>query len=396
MEERSPAALEGIKVLDLSFYAPGRSASLVLADLGADVISLEMPRGTRPDESLLDDDQSVRWLLYQRNKRNITLNLKTEGGQDVFRRLVRETDVIIESFRPGTAKRLGVDYETVAELNPGIVYCSVSGFGQTGPYRDLVGHEPNYQGLGLALGTNRLDGQEPTVLSALVGDIGSGANSAITGVLSALLYRTRTGEGQYIDVSIQAGILPLMGGLPYAQWTGDPYRSVHFSSGLRADFRPYETKDGKFVAISPTNEPWLWKRFCAAIGREDLLGRATQHNVSMEEREYLVAQLKEVFRTRTQAEWLDLNMRENVAVTPVHETIQEVEEDPQIRHRGLVTEVDYEPLGTVKQIGLPFLMSKTPGSVRFLPRYGEHTEEVLQELGLGDQVGRLRAEGVCE
>lgn len=391
----SRRALEGLKVLDLSFYAPGRAASLVLADLGADVICVEMPRGVRPEASYLDDDQSVRWLLYQRNKRSITLNLKTEGGQRVLRRLAEEVDVVIESYKPGTAAKLGADYESLKSINPRIVYASVSGFGQTGPYRHVVGHEPNYQGLGLALGQNRLDGQPPTVLSALVGDIASGANNALIGLLAALWDRERSGEGQHIDVSIAAGLLPLMGALPYAQWTRDAFRGVHFSSGLRADFRAYETKDGKYVAISPS-EPWLWRRFCSAIGREDLVEYKPEHNPSAEARHALIEELSAVFRSRTRAEWTELNDRENIAVTAVLDDIREVEEHPQVRHRQQIAEIEYEPMGTVKQVKLGFQMSRSPADVRWMPRYGQHTDEVFSELGFADQITTLRAEGVCE
>ena len=392
----SPQALEGLRVLDLSFYAPGRCASMVLADLGADVICVEMPRGLRPEESLLDDDQSVRWLLYQRNKRSMTLNLKSAEGQQIVDDLAKNVDVVIESYKPGTAEKLGVGYDRISAIAPHVVYCSVSGFGQTGPYRDLIGHETNYQGLGLALGQNRPTGSSPIPLSALVGDIGGGANFAIIAILSALLHRERTGKGQYIDVSISAGILPLMGALPYAQWMKDPFRSVHFSSGLRADFRAYETSDGKYVAVSPS-EPWLWKRFCAAIERNDLVERKPEDLASRREQEALVEELGQVFKSRTQAEWVEINSRANVAITPVLENIEEVEQDLQVIHRGQIKEVDYEPLGRVKQIGLPFTMSATPPEVRWIPTYGEHTDEILGELGFStDEVVALRESGVCE
>jgi len=386
---QQPGALAGIKVLDLSFFAPGRAASLVLADLGADVTCVEMPRGVRPAASRLDEDTSSRWLFYQRNKKSITLNLKTEGGQRVFRALATEADVIVESYKPGTAKNLGVDYETVRAFNPQVVYCSVSGFGQTGPYSQYIGHEPNYQGLGGVLGNNHLDGVPPTVLPALVGDLGGGAMSGTVAIMTALFHRERTGEGQYIDVAIASGILPLLGSLPYAQWLGEEYRAKSFASGHRAAFRAYETKDGKYVGISPS-EPWLWVRFCGVIGREDLSG----YREGQSESPVLVNELKEVFLARTQQEWVDLNARENIAVTAVLDDIRDIENDPQMVHRGVIVEIDYPPLGTVKQIKTPFQMSKTPPTVRWIPRYGEHTDEVLGAAGFDDdQIKALRAEG---
>ena len=387
-----PGALDGVKVLDLSFFAPGRAASLVLGDLGAEVTCVEMPRGVRPAESRLDDDTSSRWIFYQRNKKSITLNLKTEGGRAVFRRLAEDVDVVIESFKPGTAKNLGVDYETVREFNPEVVYCSVSGFGQTGPYSQYIGHEPNYQGLSGVLAQNHLEGHPPTMLPALVGDLGGGALNGVVGVLSALFHRQRTGEGQYIDVAITAGILPLLGSLPYAQWLGEDYRATSFSSGHRAGFRQYETKDGKYVGISPS-EPWLWARFCRAVDREDLI--ELKYKAGEDPR--LLGELTELFASRTQQEWTELNERENLAITPVLESIHEVAADPQMIHRGVIEEIDYEPLGKVKQIKTPFLMSKTPPRIRWIPRYGEHTEQVMTDLGFdAEQVKAWRAEGVCE
>jgi crotonobetainyl-CoA:carnitine CoA-transferase CaiB-like acyl-CoA transferase len=387
--DKQAAALRGVKVLDLSFFAPGRAASLVLADLGADVICVEMPRGVRPSASRLDEDTSSRWLFYQRNKKSITLNLKTEGGQRVFRALAKEADVIVESYKPGTAKNLGVDYETVREFNPQVVYCSVSGFGQTGPYSRYIGHEPNYQGLSGVLGNNHLDGVPPTVLPALVGDLGGGAMSGTVAIMTALFHRERTGEGQYIDVAIASGILPLLGSLPYAQWLGEEYRAKSFASGHRAAFRSYETKDGKYVGISPS-EPWLWVRFCKVIGREDLSG----YREGQSESPVLVNELKQVFLSRTQQEWVDLNERENIAVTAVLDDIRDIENDPQMVHRGVIVEIDYPPLGTVKQIKTPFQMSKTPPTVRWIPRYGEHTDEVLGAAGFDDdQIKALRSEG---
>jgi crotonobetainyl-CoA:carnitine CoA-transferase CaiB-like acyl-CoA transferase len=391
--EATKGALDGIRVLDLSFFAPGRVASLLLGDLGADVICIEMPRGVRPSASRLDEDTSSRWLFYQRNKKSITLNLKTDGGLRVFRELVKKADVVIESYKPGTARKLGADYDAVSAINPQVIYCSVSGFGQTGPYSQYIGHEPNYQGLSGVLAHNHLEGQPPTMLPALVGDLGGGAMSGVIAILGALLYRERTGEGQYLDVAITSGILPLLGSLPYAQWLGEEYRATSFSSGHRAAFRPYETKDGKYVGISPS-EPWLWARFCHVIGRPDLL---ELRHASSGESPDLLPEMKKIFLSRTQDEWVELNERENLAVTAVLGDIRDIENDPQMKHREVIVEIDYEPLGPVKQIKTPFKMSKTPPTVRWIPRYGEHTDSVLAEAGFDDeQIKELRAEGACE
>jgi crotonobetainyl-CoA:carnitine CoA-transferase CaiB-like acyl-CoA transferase len=384
-----PGALNGFSVLDLSFFAPGRAATVVLGDLGADVTCVEVPRGLRPGGGRLTEDTTSRWMFYGRNKKSITLNLKSDAGKRVFRELAKDVDVIIESYKPGNAKKLGVDYDTVRGFNPRVVYCSVSGFGQTGPYVGYAGHEPNYQGLSGVLAHNHLAGEQPHMLPALVGDLGGGAMSAVMAVLAALLYRERSGEGQYIDVAVASGILPLLGSLPYAQWLGEADRATSFSSGHRATFRAFQTKDGNHVGFSPVD----WARFCRVIGREDLIGMRTGKG----EDPRLLGILTEVFASRTRQEWVELNDREDITVTAVLNDIYEVENDAQMKHRDVIVEIDYAPMGKVKQIKTPFQMSRTPPTVRWMPRYGEHTEEVLAKAGFGpDQILAMRQEGVIE
>jgi crotonobetainyl-CoA:carnitine CoA-transferase CaiB-like acyl-CoA transferase len=384
--------LSGIRVLDLSFWAPGRWGTMILGDLGADVICVEIPR--RPDSRnrFREDDTNIRWLMYQRNKRSVTLNLACEPGKRVFERLARKADVIIESYKPGTAAKLGVDYQTVSKVNPGIVYCSVSGFGQTGPYSQLIGHEPNYQGMAGALFQNRPLPGEPQMLPVLVGDLAGGATNALIAILAALLHKRETGKGQHVDVSITAGIVHFLGIFPFASWAKDEHRKYSYTTGMRADFRAYRTRDGRYVAVSPS-EPAHWERFCRAIGREDLI----ELYETTTRRQELVGALSDVFQARDQSEWVSFNAEHNIAVTPVLETIEEIEDDPQFVHRGLFQEVEYEPLGRVKQVATPFLMSETPPEIRFMPRFGQHTREVMLELGYTDeQIGELRTAGACE
>lgn len=385
-------ALTGLTVLDLSFYAPGRWPTMVLGDLGADVICVEQPRTLDLAHPSLNSDSNSRWVTYQRNKRSVTLNLKTESGRKIFVELAKKADIVLESYKPGTAKRLGVDYESVKALNDDVIYCSVSGFGQTGPYVDTAGHEPNYQGLSGALGFNRKgDDDVPMMINLLMGDYAGGGTNALVSILSALYYRGVTGKGQHIDVAIAHGIFPFMGVLPYAKWTGDPYRQIQNSSGRRPAFRAYRTKDNKFVAISP-GDPITWRTFCDRIGHPEMYDEA---GVIGDRRDEIVAIFEEVFMTKTQAEWVAINDRDNLCITPVLTTIEEIENDPQMIHREAVVEIDYEPLGRIKQVAPAFKMSETPPSVRWMPRYGEHTAEVYAELGF-DDIDALRAEGVCE
>jgi crotonobetainyl-CoA:carnitine CoA-transferase CaiB-like acyl-CoA transferase len=385
-------ALTGLAVLDLSFYAPGRWPTMVLGDLGADVICVEQPRTEDLAHPSLNSDSNSRWVTYQRNKRSITLNLKTETGKTIFEGLAKKADVVLESYKPGTARRLGVDYESVKALNPDVIYCSVSGFGQTGPYVNTAGHEPNYQGLSGALGYNRKgDDDVPMMINLLIGDYVGGGTNALVAILSALYHRGVTGKGQHIDVAIANGILPFMGVVPYAKWTNDPYRQIQNSSGRRPAFRAYRTKDDKFVAISP-GDPVTWRTFCDDIGHPEMYDEA---GVIGEHRDEIVKIFEQTFLTKTQAEWMAINDRDNVCITPVLTTIEDIENDPQMIHREAIVEIDYEPLGRIKQIAPPFKMSETPPSVRWMPRYGEHTAEVYAELGFHD-IDALRAEGVCE
>jgi len=386
-------ALSGLTILDLSFWAPGRWATMMLADLGADVICVEMPRGTKEGTQFREDDTNIRWLMYQRNKRSITLNLATPGGKRIFERLAKKADVILESYKPGTAAKLGVDYEAARKLNPRLVYCSVSGFGQTGPYSQLIGHEPNYQGMAGAIYPNRSLHGEPQMLPVLVGDLAGGATNALISILAALHYRHESGKGQHLDVSIVAGITHFLGIIPYAAWAKDEYRSHYsYTMGQRADFRAYRTKDGHYVGVSPS-EPVHWARFCRAVGREDLIALYE----TTTRRAELVGAFTDIFASRTREEWTAFNLQNNVAVTPVLETIQELEEDPQMIHRGHFKEIDYEPLGRIKQVGPPYLMSETPPEVKFMPRFGQHTAEVFEELGFGaDDMAEFRGAGACD
>ena len=388
--------LEGIKVLDMSFYAPARVASMFFGDFGADVIGIEMRRADRPSSTkILDDDLHYRWLTYQRNKKSITLNLKTEEGKNIFYRLAEKADVILESFQPGTAKKLGVDYESVKKVNPEIVYCSISGFGQDGPYAHLIANEPSYQGIGGVLALTGPRKGPPVISAALVGDIGGGAYPAMIGVLSALLWKKETGKGQYIDIGIAPAVLAMSRVLPHIYWQRGnelPPRGEILVAGGGPNLTTYQTKDGEYVVVSCL-EPWLWERLCRALGKENLipLFRATG-----KERDKVFAELSEVFALKTRDEWAEWNMKENVSVTPVLD-LPEVLTDPHMLHRKMVVELDYPPIGKIKQIGIPIKLSETPGEVKWMPRYGEHTEEILTELGYKkDDCRGLRERGVIE
>lgn len=390
-------ALEGLKVIDLSNYAPGRCATMMLADFGAEVIGIEQVISTRKGEfKSMDDDAHPRWLWHQRNKRSMTLNLKSEEGQKIFRQLVADADVVLEAFKPGTTKRLGVDFNTLSQINPRLVYCSISGFGQDGPYSQLVNHEPNLQALSGVLERNRRHDGAPHMHSAFLGDLVGGSLNAVVSILMAIIHRNKTGEGQYIDVSMTAGLLPLLGYHAYANQL--PEHANFFSTtspalNLVPEQAVYQTKDGLHIGVS-IPEPWLYKRACEVLGCPDLV----EHQFTDDEavRQQMFDRFQEIFLTRTRDEWDAFNREHDLGISPV-KSLEEVFEDEQMLHRGMIIEHEYEPVGKVKHVGTPFIMSRTPAvGIRNIPRYGEQTTAILEELGWNSQdIASLRENGVC-
>ena len=257
-------ALEGIKVLDLSRTIPGPYCTMMLADMGADVIKIEDPgysMGMLPDQ-----EKHAAYDYLSRNKKSIALNLKSEAAKEIFHKMVLDADVIMEAFRPGVTERLGVDYESLSNVNPRIIYCSLTGFGQDGPYRDLPGHDPNYTSIAGAVALTGDEQGNPVIIRAAMGDIGSALHCVI-GILAALMARHNTGKGQYIDISMTDSVLPFLtvsllryfrdGFIPKRGW---PSLSINL----------WKTKDDKYITTG-TVEPYFWERFCRALGREDLI-----------------------------------------------------------------------------------------------------------------------------
>lgn len=391
--------LNHVRVLDLSPYPPGRYATMLFADMGADVIGIEIPAGTRKGaHKMLDDDTQPRWLWHQRNKRSMTLNLKSEAGLDIFKQLVGTADIVVESYRPGNAKRLGLDYDSLVKVKPDLVYCSVSGFGQDGPYSQLASHEPNYQALSGVMARNRTHDGIPHMSSVFLGDLVGGAMNAAVAILAALSHRDKTGEGQYIDVSMTAGLVPLLAYQSTAHLRLEPPSPRYISTlspalNLVPEQAVYRTKDDQFVTVSAV-EPLLWSRFCEVLQCNDLIRNFMSDDESV--RAHTQAILTEKFLTRTRDEWEALNNEHDLGISPVKE-LEEVFSDPQMLHRNMFVDYEYPPLGKTTHVNLPFTMSKTPvGGVRVIPRYGEQTGEILGALGYTtEQIEELRRSSVC-
>jgi crotonobetainyl-CoA:carnitine CoA-transferase CaiB-like acyl-CoA transferase len=400
-------ALEGIKILDFTRNAPGMFCTMVLGDLGADILMVERPlSGTRAEyervaHGVTNPTRERRRATYnalQRNKRSIALNLKEPGAQQVVYRLAETADVVVEGFRPGVMERLGVGYPKVREINPRIVYCSISGYGQDGPYASLTGHDLNYISQAGALGLiGSSEGDKPTIPLNLIADLAGGGLCGAVAILAALLARQKTGRGQYVDISMTDGVFYLLAGLLSEYFSGGvaPRRGASRLNGGAPYYNVYQTSDDKYLSIAAI-EPWFWENLCRALGREDLIPNQSARGAR---RQDLFRFLEETFRTRTRDEWFELLKDQDISVGKVH-TLEEAVADPQLVHRGMVVEVETEdiPGGKVPQVGIPFRLSDTPGRVRQPgPVTGEHTAQVLTNLGYTlEQVEEWRRQGVVQ
>jgi crotonobetainyl-CoA:carnitine CoA-transferase CaiB-like acyl-CoA transferase len=391
--------LEGIRVLDLSRLAPGPFCTMLLGDLGADVILIEAPAEALPGGGALpgqagDDDAAERAAAYNalgRNKRSIILNLRHEEGRRIFYRLAETADVVLEGFRPGVAARLAVDYETVRKVNSRVVYCSLSGYGQDGPYASLVGHDVNYISIGGALGIIGWPGEPPAIPFNVIADFAAGGLHAAYAILAALLAREKTGRGQYLDIAMSDGVIYLLA-LPFMQYfsSGRTLRpGAEMLNGGAPFYNVYQTRDDRWLSIGSL-EPHFYANLCRVLGREDLA--ASQGEASRWDEVF--AFLRREFRKKTRDEWFELLRDADVCVAPVY-GLDEAAEDAHNRHRGMVLEIDHPTLGKVRQVGIGTKLSNTPGGVRSLaPRAGEHTDEVLAGLGYDEEsITSLRRAG---
>jgi crotonobetainyl-CoA:carnitine CoA-transferase CaiB-like acyl-CoA transferase len=387
--------LQGVRVLDLSRLLPGGFCSLLLADMGADVLKVEDTgmgdyiRWSPPYyEGAHDSARSALFLALNRNKRSIRLDLKNERGREVLLRLVRDHDVVLESFRPGVLERLGVGYERMREENPGIVYCAISGYGQASPKRDASGHDMNYLGLVGLLGLTGARGGEPVQSAGQIADIGGGALMAAFGILAALRERDGgprspgSGEGQLVDVSMADGSLSWLA-LVAAAYFADgqvPHRGDLHLAGSLICYRPYECADG-WVTLGAL-EPKFWQSFCRGVGREELIERQFEGPGSEAH-----AQVAEIFRARTRAQWEQFASQHDCCLEPVLE-LDEALASELAHAREMVVEISQPGAErAVRQLGLPVKLSRTPGEHARLPgpKLGEHSEAVLAQAGYSEQ-----------
>jgi alpha-methylacyl-CoA racemase len=377
--------LDGIKVIELARVPPAEMPGMMFADMGADVLKIETP-GHGPEGP--DAERKAAFAYVNRNKRSLALNLKAPEGQAILKKLAASADVLIEGFRPGVMQRLGADYPTLSALNPRLVYCSLSGFGQDGPYRDNPAHDGNYLSLAGVLGLIGEPDRKPVFPLNLVADYAGASMHGALGVMFALFARERTGRGQHVDVSYLDTTIALLAATPNMRFFFSdglaPKRGEGFLGGSYPYYAIYETKDDKLLTIGCT-EPWLWENFCKAIGHPEYTRYARQPDqfVRAANAEEVAAreEIQRIIRTGTRDEWHDRLVKADVCVGKVLEP-EEMVVDPQVQARDMVVEVEHPRHGKIREFGIPIKLSGTPGSVRVAaPHSGEHTDAVLAELG---------------
>jgi crotonobetainyl-CoA:carnitine CoA-transferase CaiB-like acyl-CoA transferase len=399
------AALQGIKILELSRVSPGAFCTMLLADMGAEVLKIETPPSVLPAGSGVSatDERQAAFSYVNRNKRSLGLNLKTPEGQKILHQLAADADVLVEGFRPGVMQRLNADYDTLRRINPRLVYCSLSGFGQSGPYRDLPAHDLNYLSISGVLDLIGPSAAVPPAIPLnLIADYGGASMHGMLGILLALHARHQSGRGQHVDVAYLDSTISLLSATLLAQtfFTDGlvPQRGVGPYSGQYAFYTTYETKDDKLLSVG-CSEPWLWGNLCDALERPDLqpFYRHEGHlkRPPSAEEAQVREQLQAVFRQRTRDEWVAFLRDKNVCIGAVN-SVAEVFDDPQVKHRQMLVAHESSTHGTVRQAGIGLKLSDTPGSVRHIgPQLGQHTADVLAELGYSQEdMARLRDQAV--
>jgi crotonobetainyl-CoA:carnitine CoA-transferase CaiB-like acyl-CoA transferase len=365
-------ALSKILVLDLSRLLPGPFCSMILADHGARVISVE-------DRRFLSDDFFIS--TVNRNKEHMTLNLKTPQGKEIFFRLAARADILMEGFRPGVVHRLGIDYDTVKSINPGIIYCSITGYGQSGTYRNRAGHDVNFMGYSGVLDLIGEPDRPPSIPGVQMADIAGGGMNAAIGILLALFAREKTGKGQHIDISMTDGMVSFLSlALFLYQHTGEfPKRGESMLSHRFAFYNTYETADGRYISIGAV-ENRFWEKLCEHLGVPEYAALQYDEKRRVE----ILEVMRKIFKKKTLSQW-ETELADLDVCWGSIRNLKEVLEDPYFRERKMVVDMGQQNGEKIITLGIPIKLSETPGSIRSMPvDFGESTGSILRELGYSE------------
>ena len=383
MAESAHLPLQGIRVLDVSQVMAGPFACMMLADLGADVIKVEPPEGDQTRGSMgfkMKGPDSMGFLNLNRNKRSVTLDLKSDEGRELFYKLAKTADVIVENYRPGVVQRLRIDYESIKAINPKIVYASISGFGQSGPWASRPGFDLMAQAMSGVISVTGYKGGKPVKAGVPVADIGC-AMFAVYGLLSAYIGAQKTGEGQHIDASLFDSIMAFSIWDMSDYWgTGVPPTPLGTSNKMSAPYQAVKARDG-YLVMGATNQK-LWSKLCRVLERPDLIDHTDYANVSLrlKNREPMIEVLEQEFGKRDSNEWVDILLAAGIPAGPILSYPEAFESD-HARHRNMCMEIDHPNEGKVKNIGFPVKLLGTPPSVRrHPPLLGEHNDEIFAEI----------------
>jgi formyl-CoA transferase len=393
----APQPLAHLRVIDMSQVMAGPFCCMLLGDMGADVIKVEPPAGgdqTRKSMGFrMKGTDSPGFLALNRNKRSVALNLKREAGRRVFYRLAETADIVVENGRPGVAAKLGVDYPTLSKINPRLVYASISGFGQTGPWSQRPGFDLIAQAMSGVMSAMGIPGSAPVKSGVPIGDLGAGL-LALYGILSAIIGRDKTGRGQYVDASLFEAALGLSIWETTELWaTGTSPRPLGTANRMSAPYQAFAASDGSFV-VGAANQK-LWQAFIGVIGRPDLAAdaRFIDNRDRLQNRLALAEELQKVFATGTVEHWVSAFLAAGVPAGPINDYRQVVESD-HAAARGMVMEIDHPVEGRIKSLGFPVKLSGTPQQVRRAPPLlGQHRDELLAELGLAGEQRQLDEQG---
>jgi crotonobetainyl-CoA:carnitine CoA-transferase CaiB-like acyl-CoA transferase len=383
--------LSNVRVLDLTRLLPGGYCTQLLADMGADVIKIEEPgRGDyiRWSPPMVGEYSAAHWVL-NRNKRSVTLNLKQPEGKDLFLKLCETANVVVEGFRPGVMDRLGLGYEAIKSRNPRIVYCSISGYGQSGPYAAKAGHDINYIGYAGLLGFTGTPEGRPVLPGVQIGDLGGGGLLPAVGILAGLIKAQATGEGDYVDIAMMDGVvswLTIHAG-KFFGGGGEPTWGSEVLNGAVPCYNLYRCADGRWITVGAL-EPQFWKAFCAALQRDDLVSRQFDRKA--------IEEVQEIISSKPRDEWLETFENYDACVGPVL-GVAEAMDDPQVRHRKMVIEMEGPKGEQLRNLGSPvkFASDNDDRKYRPAPGLGEHNEEVLAEIGVDPaHLAELASKGI--